>query len=121
MSQSRRIAPPNSLLFIEDISGGEAPQPVWGAQILATPSCVSVSCLAFMDGETEIELGSAAEVDPNGPLAFDGTIATPSRKVVISTVENERILETTVPGIRTRVRVWTNRAREPDRVVVGVG
>ena len=72
MSQSRRIAPPNSLLFIEDIPGGEVPHPVRGAEILATPSCVSVACLAFMDGETEIMLGLAAEVDPGGPQAFDG-------------------------------------------------
>lgn len=121
MSQSRRIAPPNSLLFIEDISGGEAPYPVRGAQVLATPSCVSIACLAFMDGETEIVLGAAAEVDPGGPQAFDGIIATPSHTLVVTTVENEKILETTVPGFRTRVRVWTNRAREPDRVIVGVG
>lgn len=121
MSQSRRIAPPNSLLFIEDISGGEVPRPVRGAQILSTPSCVSVACVAFMDGETEVVLGSASEVDPGGFPAFDGTIATPSRKVVVTTVEEEIVLETPVPDVTTRVRIWTNRMREPDRVKIGVG
>jgi hypothetical protein len=73
-----------------------------------------------MDGETEVVLGSASEVDPDG-LAFDGTLATPSRKVVVTTVEEETVLKTTVPDIVTRVRVWTNRTREPDRVMIGVG
>jgi hypothetical protein len=74
-----------------------------------------------MDGETEVVPGSAAEVDPGGLPAFDGTIATPSRKVVVTTVEEETVLKTTVPDIATRVRVWTNRTREPDRVMIGVG
>jgi hypothetical protein len=121
MTQSRRIAPPNSLLFIEDIAGGEPPRPVRDAQILSTPSCVSVACLAFMDGETEMVLGPAAEVDPGGKPAFDGIIATPSRKVAVTTVEGEAILVTAVPDTKTRVRVWTNRTREPDRVLIGVG
>lgn len=114
-----KIAPPNSLLFVSDADGGKPPIPVRGAQILATSSCLSIACYPWIDGETAVTLGPRHEVDPGTTPAFDGELKTPSRTLVISTVDQKTILSETVPGILTRVRAWVNRPSMPDQVIVG--
>ena len=98
MRHSIMISPPNSLLFISDPDGGTAPQITRGPRMWATPSCIAVGCLAFMDGETAVTLGTACEVDPGGIPAFEGLLETPNRAVVVSTVEKEAILEMKARG-----------------------
>ena len=51
--------------------------------------------------------------------AFEGMLDTPSRLVVISTVDDETILKLPVPKAKMRVKIWTNHASEPDKVIVG--
>jgi hypothetical protein len=75
----------------------------------------------FADGDTQVTLGSAPEVDPGVSPAFDGLLETPSREVVVSTVEHETVLTAPVPAARTRVRIWTNHPTEPDEVTIGLG
>jgi hypothetical protein len=75
----------------------------------------------FLDGETEVTVGTAEEVSPGGSPAFDADLETPHRAVVVWTVEDERILEVPVPSTQTRVRVWVNHSVEPDKVIVGLG
>jgi hypothetical protein len=121
MHRSTRIALANSLLFISDPDGGEGPDFVAGRLILATPSCISVGCLNFAGGETEVTLGPAQEVDPGKGPAFDGDLETPHHAVVVSTVERKTFLEATVPESSTRVRIWVNHPIEPDNVIIGFG
>lgn len=121
MTSQVRIAPPNSLLFLTDAGGGEVPEWRRGVPILSSPSSISFSCLAFADGETDVTLGSARDVDPGTPPAFEGVLETPSRTVTLSTVERQKVLESAVPSARTRVRIWTNHPTEPDKVIVGLG
>lgn len=119
MTNSVKIAPPNSLLFISDLDGGEPPYPVRGAQILATRSCVSIACYPSIDGETSVTLGPSREVDPGNTPAFDGSLSTPNRSIVISTVDGKTILTEKVPDTVTRVRAWVNKRSMPDQVIVG--
>ena len=121
MRFTTRVAPPNSLLFISDPDGGEAPEPIWGELILSTPSCISVGCLMFLDGETEVTLGAADEVNPGELPAFDAELETPNRAVAVWTVERETVLSAAVTTPQTRVRIWVNHPTEPDRVIVGLG
>lgn len=121
MRSTARVAPPNSILFISDSSGGDVPEPIWGQLILSTPSCISVGCLMFLDGETEVTLGSADEVNPGELPPFDADLKTPNRDVTVWTVEREVVLKTAVPGSKTRVRIWVNHPTEPDRVIIGLG
>jgi len=116
-----KIAPPNSLVFISDSNGGVPPRPVRGAWILSTPSCISVGCLTFADGETEFTLGPSEAVIGADPLRFDGELETPHRTVIVSTVEDKTILKAQVPTTKTRVRIWTNRPTHPDKVTIGLG
>jgi hypothetical protein len=74
-----------------------------------------------MDGETEVILGVAVDVDPGVQATFDGILETPRQAVIVATVEHTSILQTIVPTKRTRVRIWTNDRNEPDRVQIGLG
>jgi hypothetical protein len=120
MAQTIKIAPPNSLLFI---SGPEGDQPIDFSSfktIRSNSTCVAISCLTFMDGETEVTLGAAKEVDPGWAAAFDDVV-TARGSIVISTSERETLLELPVATDQTRVKVWINHEDEPDKVIVGIG
>ena len=121
MPSSTKISPPNSLLFISDIDGGDAPYPERGPLILSTPSCISVACYPEQDGPTEVTLGKMEAVDPGDRPAFDDDLETPGRAVRVSTVEGDTILEMKVPQTRTHVRIWVSHSRWPDKVIIGVG
>jgi len=118
MSQTIKVAPPNSLLFI---SGPDEDQPI-DFSIFKTirwnSTCVAISCLTFMDGETEVTLGNSEEVAPGWPPAFDDFVIARG-SMVISTSERTTLLDMPVTGDRTRVKIWIDE--EPDKVIVGIG
>lgn len=121
MSTSKKVRPVNSLIFISDAARGVVPEWVRDKLILSTPSCISVGCYPEQDGATEIVLGKGLEVDRGNHPAFDGELNTPTRTVVVSTVEGNTVLESTVPKQRTRVRIWVSHPRWPDKVTIGLG
>jgi len=86
----------------------------------STSSCIAVGCLPFIDGETDVTLGETSAVDPGGVPVFDGNLDTPNRRVVVSTVEWDTLLEIEVSDIRAHVKIWTNHPQWPDKVIVGV-
>jgi hypothetical protein len=114
-------APPNALIFISDASGGGAPEFIANIPVRSTDTVISVNCLPDMDGETRVTLGPAAEVGMVGPPVFDGTIKTPTRGVLVSTVEHEEVLAAAVPSLETRIRIWTSRTVDPDDIVIAGG
>jgi hypothetical protein len=115
-----RIAPPNSMVAITDLAGGEVPLTLPSSRLASTPSCILVGCLAFADGPTTFTLGPPADKRSGLELAVDRVMETPSRFVIVSTVEGEVLLSEAVGELRTRVRVWLNRAREPDIVDIAL-
>ena len=121
-TSSIKVAPPNSLVLISDVNRGEVPEEIdpklgFGA----TASSVAVACLPDVDGETMIKLGPAVEVDPGSRPAFEMIMSTPTRTVAVMTIEWTILLKAGVPDSSTRVRVWTNHARWPDNVLIGLG
>lgn len=120
MTEFARLAPPNSIVIIEDISGGEVPDLIKGSCIAATASCIAVGTLCEIDGETEFRLGTRSEVDPGTPPIFQGRLKTPSRKVAIRSVPNDIILEMPVPQPEVTISIWVNHPIEPDQVIIGV-
>jgi hypothetical protein len=117
---SAKTAPPNSLVLIEDPSGGNVPASMAGSLVASTMSCIAVGCKSEADGETEFRLGAVSEVDPGNRPVFQGALETPTRKVSLRTVLGHTILEMPVAGKRTMVRVWANNPKEPDKIIVGV-
>lgn len=120
MAISTRVAPPNSLVLIVDGRGGDVPASMRGSIVAATDSCIAVGCRAEDDGDTEITLGALEDTRSDDRLAYDGWLETPSRKVVVRSVEGADFLEMPVASEKTNVRVWVNDPQEPDRITVGI-
>lgn len=121
LRQTIKIAPPNSLIFVSDIDGDEPVDFTSMKTIMWNSTCVAVVCLAFMDGQTEVTIGVAKEVEPGWTPAFDDYLETPKQSVIVSTSEREILLECPVQTKRTRIRIWINHEKEPDRVAIGFG
>jgi len=121
MIKSKYVAVPNGVVFLSDPSGGKIPEPVRGAMFLSTSSCIGIGCKVDCEGHVEFVIGLDQEVNPGEQPAFAGTLATPNRAVVVSSVRGEAILAVDVPTVSTEVRIWVNDPSEPDRVVVGLG
>lgn len=122
MKEVTKYAPPNSIVFVSDVDG--EPPEHWDNELIHhSSSCVSVGCYPEIDGETELTLAPATEPvsGPEFELVFDGMIATPGRQVIISDIDAKRLLSTSVSGLETRIRVWVNDPKLPDKVVVGWG
>jgi hypothetical protein len=118
MKIAKAINPVNSLIFISDRDGGNAP-PWEDKPILSTNSCISVRCYPEQDGPTEVTLGDRKDVDPGTAPAFEGDLETLHRKLVVTTVEKERVLEANVPAIHTHICIWLSHPRWPEKVVIG--
>lgn len=120
MIQFARLAPPYSIVAVEDFSGGEPPELIGSSRLVATDSCIAVGTQCEADAETEFRLGTRIEVDPGSPPVFQGSLKTPSRKVVIRSVLGDVILQMPVLGAETTISIWTNHPTAPDQIIVGV-
>ena len=90
--------------------------------IVASQECINVGCLYWNEGDTTITLGPVDELAlPAGPPKFDGMLETPEHRVDLFDANMPEILSMEVPGVRTRVRIWTNHPTEPDDVVIALG
>jgi len=117
-SESIRVAVLNSLLFVRDASLENIPEIDGEYSVWSTDSCIAVGCLPDSDGETEVTIGTIDDLRSRDVLAFDGQLTTPSRRVIVETVLKEKLLEELVPGVDTRVRIWTNGNRDSDRIFI---
>lgn len=112
------IAPQNSIVFVSDTTRPcEIPLDRIGyAPIVATPSCIVVTTLPEMDGDTTIRLGDSF-ASPEGQLAFDAMLETPGMTVSVSGV-TEDLLSMRVPNQLTNIKIWVNREEEPDLITI---
>lgn len=117
--KSVRIAPPNSVILIEDSLGGDVPESMSRSLVASTDSCIAVGCRAEDDGETEIIIDDYSR-STTGQSVFCGVLRTASRKLVVRTVLGEDLLEMHVPSSETKLTIWANDASEPNRIFVGV-
>lgn len=120
MFVSAKIAPPNSLLLVAGTGGGEIPESFGGAMIASTSTCIAIGCRSEADGETEVILGRAEEIDPGDNPCFEDFLETPTRRILIRTVLGDTLLEAPVPDVRTGLRIWLNDNAEPDRIMIGI-
>jgi hypothetical protein len=122
---SLKVAITNALLFIRDARIPDVPDVDYGdgSSVWSIPTCVVITCLVDSEGDTGITIGDTSEVKPsNMLLLFDGTLETPSRKLMLEIVPDEKILEVSVPFATNRIRIWTDgRHRLAETVVIGIG
>jgi hypothetical protein len=119
MRHTARISPVNSIVFIRGGRDDVPPLPIWGAQILATNSCVSVVCYPEIDGPTDIVFGDVKEVGLDRPPDFEGILRTPDRKVVLTTVDDQTILDVPVLAKLTVLKIWRSHPCWSEIVTVG--
>lgn len=120
MTQKTTARPVNSLVVVEDPKNQDVPPWEDGKLVVASSTALFVVCYPEIDGPTEIVLGPASEVGLKRAAEYDGDLMTPSRKVVVTNVELKTLLSEKVSGTKTRVRVWLNHDRWPDKVVIGL-
>jgi hypothetical protein len=118
--KSTRVAPANSLVLVSDEGGGEIPVTMAQSIVASTSSCLAIGCNSEVDGETELILGPANEVDPHTEPEFQGKLDTPAHNVVVRSVLGERLLELRVSRAQTRISIWVNDSTEPDKIIIGV-
>jgi hypothetical protein len=118
--RSVSIPVPNAILFIQDPSIWDLPEPVGDSGIWATSRGITLTCMHEQEGNTDITMGSIAEIRPTQPPIFDGYLDSPDRRIVLQIVPGDIIFEQKVKATRTRVKIWTDGSRWPTKVVVGV-
>jgi len=123
--QSLIYAPQNAIVVVLDEGGGDVPKvtretpsgwPIW-----ASKSCVVVGCLPDVDGPTSFSFGPAAELLRNEAPVFDAFIETPTRQLIVGDSAPKTLFFADVADPQTRIRVWVNHKRLPDKVAIGYG
>ncbi|MDJ0514338.1 MAG: hypothetical protein QNJ62_12935 [Methyloceanibacter sp.] len=129
MIQRVRIAPEYSILFVAGPEDNVL-VPLCDKQditIWSTETCIVFGCFAEIDGDTEVTLAPAAELQagsvqrPDCVLRFDGELETPERELEVTTAADEVVMDTSVQSALTRVRIWSDHPKEPEHVFIGWG
>lgn len=123
MTSSIKYAPPNLFVAIADnIRSSELPDYPTESGMAATETCIFVGCESAIDPHDDVSftIGLDHRLNTSGRPIFEKIIETPNRKVCVWTTEFEKILEEKVPTERTRVRIWGNRPKYPDEIIIGV-
>jgi hypothetical protein len=87
---------------------------------VSTDACILFAGMTEIDGETTLTLGDSQEVNPGTSSVFMQMLKTPNFKIALETVEGATLLEMETSHSETEVRIWSNRVREPDEVIVGI-
>ena len=120
MVKTITTSPPQALVLVSDVGQGDVPASTREDAIWATPTCVVVGCRSDIDGRTAVTLGRFADVRRAEAPTDERTLRTPQRRVVVRTVDGERLIEMSVPHALTAVVIWTNRPSAPDAIVIGL-
>jgi hypothetical protein len=87
-----------------------------------TSTCILFGCESADPDDDDIRftIGLEHHLHTNGRPILDHVLETPQGRVGIWTTEFRKLLEQKVPTTRTRVRIWGNRLKDPDDVVIGL-
>lgn len=73
-----------------------------------------------VDGDTELTIGPAADVDPVYAPGFVGQLETPRLRILVETVDDEIVFDQPVRSAVTQVRIWFSHPRWPEKVMIGI-
>ena len=83
----------NGIFFVSDVNGGRPPYPVTNERVQWTSSCINVHCMHEIDGTVTFTLAPFEDIAVPCELIFDGTVETPSRELMISSVDSNSNLD----------------------------
>ena len=107
-----------SLILVTDAAGSGIPAWDHCVPIATGPDCLLIRCRG--DGDSEVVFGAVEEVDPGyKPMALR-ILQTPSKALVIGSLEGEILGRLPTLEAKTSVLVWANNVAMPDRIVIGV-
>lgn len=117
------IQAPNSQVLMADEWSAKFPTP-FRRPLSNTHDAILIGTLMWQDGPTTIRIASGRAIEtamsPDLKVAFEGTIDTPSRALVLRNVFWDQYLRLPVSRTSTRVRVAVNDEREPDLIEIEV-
>ncbi|WP_421724228.1 hypothetical protein [Bauldia sp.] len=119
---STKVPVLNALVYFRDPASNDDPE-IDGKKrprIWATSSCVAAGCLPDSEGDTEIVMGPSGDVTPDKQLLFDGSLETPSRRLIAELVVDREILRVEVPNTITHLQIWTDGTNASERITVGI-
>jgi len=121
--QTARVCPPHPILFLEDAVGGEPP--IFRPEDFPRQACATATTISFLlcgdpELETEVVIGTRAEVDPGREPKFVKEIPTASRLIRVVEVDDTEVFAVPVPNDTTRVSLWFSHPRWPDKVIIGL-
>ena len=124
MIQRIRLAPMNSLVVVCPPRGAIPPEPprppTSSPPVMASLSCLLVSCYPEVDGETTVLFGDDTELDPGTPPVFEGIVETFERLIHVEAADCTVFLQAQVPSRSTRVRIWLSHPDWPEEVRIGL-
>jgi len=121
--QTARVCPPHPILFLEDAVGGEPP--IFRPEDLPRQACATATTISFLlcgdpELETEVVIGTRAEVDPGREPKFVKEIPTPSRLIRVVEVDDTEVFAVPVPNVTTRVSLWFSHPVWSAKVIIGL-
>ena len=82
--------------------------------------CICIATLVSSDGPTHLFI-SDKPFNTENYLVFDGTINTPRQKIGFSDANLTDFYVVESQSTKTRIRIWTDHATEPEVVMVAIG
>lgn len=119
MKGSIEYVPDHNMFILEDSGGGSLPDiDERLPRIWATETCVIIGCLVRDEGKTRLVLSNSLEDAPDEPPVFMCDIATPSYILQVIETDLSILMQMETAATKTKLRVWTNHASEPDEITV---
>lgn len=119
MRLSAKIRPENSIVFIHGKPANGWPLPIWGAQILATNSAVSVTCMPEVDGPTTLVFGDVRDVALDRLPDYEGILRASGNQIFISTSAGHDVLKLPANEL-SLLKVWKSHPLWPEKITVGI-
>ncbi|TDF34395.1 hypothetical protein EYS14_24780 [Alteromonadaceae bacterium M269] len=113
---------PYAIVFVHDLNNHEIEVPEYEDNTLITSNgeCLSIGTQADVDGDVTINLSANTEsIEKKGlSKAFEGTIASASKRVAVSTSEGDIVLTMEVECEITVLSIWVDDVLYPSSILI---
>jgi len=115
------IAPEYLSIYIAGRTNVDIPMHLDRQGIFSSQQCINVPAYDWNRGDTVVTFGSFDELKETSEPAFDSILDTPHKRLIVFGATVSEYLSTTVPSIKTRIRIWLDHPIEPSNVTIAWG